>query len=116
MTGVIRAPRENRDLLNQECKKALLSLKKYPKPAYLYCLQLAQWQAEEDHNNRLYDNLANMLQWNPRLVMSELALNGNPVNWDKATSPAKLAEQVLISLEDVLQRRLPNYKQMNVNL
>jgi hypothetical protein len=108
---------ENESKLNQEAKKALKNLGEYPEPEYLYSLQLALWGLESGKfqaDDRLRNSLEAMLGWKQAKVndLLEKCLNGEPkepVVWERVNGEVDLAEELLLSFDDVLKDLLPGY-------
>ena len=110
---------ENNEQLNQESKKALLSLKQKPDETGLYCLQLAKYSLKhnlDDQDGRLTTTLEEMHGWKPQEVMNYLERNletneeVDAVDWKKVNNdPNELADQILIAIGDNLTLTLPCY-------
>jgi len=108
---------ENESKLNQEAKRALKSLGEHPYPEYLYSLQLALWGLESGKfkaDGRLRDSMENMLAWNQAKVndLLEKCLNGDPkepVAWKRVKDEVDLAQELLLSFDDLLKDILPGY-------
>jgi len=110
---------ENNEQLNQESKKALLSLKQKPDETGLYCLQLAKYSLKhnlDDQDGRLTTTLEEMHGWKPQEVMNYLQRDPeteeekDAVDWKLVNNdPNELADQILIAIGDNLTTTLPCY-------
>lgn len=105
---------ENNDRLNQACRKALLALKQPASQSWLYSLQLAEWQAQENGDSYLQEQFQVLMGWEPKIVMDMITHDqGEEVepimDWALASTSEGLSLQVFMRMENLLMRIIPNY-------
>ena len=109
---------ENKDELNQMCKKYLLEKKEVAYPTVLYCLQLIEWGLDKVANvrdSRLRNTLEELIGSNQKesyrfLKVAEDGEEYEPVpDLETVESAEDLAERLVDVLDSKLNLHFPDY-------